>query len=95
MIEDIEKLSAELQVEALVELCILQDGEIPIVHSGAMKEPPVCVPSLPKSGPLKRTGIEKETRSRARRVSRIQDMHGSDKVGSVHAKGNRPTKVGA
>src|SRR6267378_1086612 len=96
VIEDIEQLSPELQAETLSELGVLQDGKIPIVHTWPVEEPPVCVAFLTQRRALERTGIKKETRrSWARGFPRIQGMDGSDKVGGVHVKGNRPAKAGA
>jgi hypothetical protein len=41
VIPDVKQLGTELQNETLVELSILEDGEIPIVDAGAVKEAPV------------------------------------------------------
>ena len=41
VIPDVKQLGTELQNETLVELSVLEDGEIPIVNAGSVKEAPV------------------------------------------------------
>ena len=43
MIPDVKQLGTELQNETLMELSVLEDGEIPIVDAGSMEEAPVRV----------------------------------------------------
>ena len=46
VIPDVKQLGTELQNETLVELCVLEDGEIPIVDPGSVEEAPVRVAFL-------------------------------------------------
>ena len=39
MVEDIKKLSSELQIESFRDLGVLEEREIPVVNSRTMKEP--------------------------------------------------------
>ena len=41
MIPDVIQLGTELQNETLVELSVLEDGEIPVVDAGSVEEAPV------------------------------------------------------
>ena len=46
VIPDVKQLGTELQNEVLVELSVLEDGEIPIVDAGSVEEAPVRVAFL-------------------------------------------------
>src|SRR4029077_2764459 len=95
VIKNIEQLRSELEVEPLVDLGILQDIKIPVVHARPAAEPPVGSPFLAQRGSLERTGIEKQAGSRTSRFSRIQLLYRSDEIGSIHTKRNGSSKAGA
>jgi hypothetical protein len=46
VIKNVEQLCAELQVEPLGELGVLQYGEVPVVDARTMKESPIGVALL-------------------------------------------------
>jgi len=46
VIPDVKQLCTELQNETLVEMSVLEDGEIPIVDAGSVEEAPARVAFL-------------------------------------------------
>jgi len=60
VVENVVELSAQLQVQALGELRILDEGEIPVVDSRAMEEPTIGIPLCANRGGGKGVGIKVE-----------------------------------
>ena len=58
MIPDVKQLGTELQNKTLVELSVLEDGEIPIVDAGSMEEAPVRGAFLAERRSLEGTGVK-------------------------------------
>lgn len=58
VIPDVKQLGTELQNETLVELGVLEDGEIPIVDAGSVEEAPVRGTFQAKRRSLEGTGAK-------------------------------------
>ena len=58
VIPDVKQLGTELENETLVEVSVLEDGEIPIVDAGSVEEAPVRVAFYAERRSLELTGIK-------------------------------------
>lgn len=95
VIPDVKQLGTELQNKTLAELSVFDDSEIPIIDAGAVEEAPVRRALLAERRSLERTSSKEQTGTGTCRISRIQGLDGSNKIGGIHVKRNRPAEVSA